>query len=167
MFFHWSLNNRKSPQVSRTLVSILAYLSNGVFWIVSMHPPISNSSSFLTKRLGIVPWVPITIGITVTFMFNSFFVLWQGVSTCVSFYLLWLFLCGLLGRQIIIQQVLIFLIISSRCGLLDEIRRSVCIWKSQRILWVSFFRKDSDLCIHHLVVWSNFIILHNSPPCRD
>ena len=33
MVFHWSLSNSKSPQVSRTLLSILAVLSNAVIWL--------------------------------------------------------------------------------------------------------------------------------------
>ena len=69
MVSRWSLSDSKSPQVFRTLLSILADLSNAVHWMVSTHPPISNSF----KPLGIVPSAPITIGITVTFMFHSFF----------------------------------------------------------------------------------------------
>ena len=39
MGFHWSFRDNKSPQVSRTLLSILAVLSNTVIWIVSTRPP--------------------------------------------------------------------------------------------------------------------------------
>ena len=35
MIFHWSLSDSKFPQVSRTLLSILAVLSNVVIWIIS------------------------------------------------------------------------------------------------------------------------------------
>ena len=56
MVFHWSLSDNKSPQVSRTLLSILAVLNNVVFWMVSNRPP--NA--------------PITIGIIITCMFYSF-----------------------------------------------------------------------------------------------
>ena len=41
--------------------------------MISAHPLISNSSSLLIKLLEIVSSAPITIGITVTFMFLSFF----------------------------------------------------------------------------------------------
>ena len=54
MVFHWSVRDRKIPQVCKT---ILADLNNAVVWIVSIRPPISNTSSFLTKT-------PITIDIT-------------------------------------------------------------------------------------------------------
>ena len=62
---------RKSPQVSRTLLSILAVLNNVVVWIVSTRPPTSKSSSPFSNPF--VPNAPITIGIIVTFMFHSFF----------------------------------------------------------------------------------------------
>ena len=45
MDFHWSLSDSKSPQVSRTLLSILAVLNNALVWMVSSRPPISKSSS--------------------------------------------------------------------------------------------------------------------------
>ena len=38
MVFHWSLSDSKSPQVSRTLLSILAVLNNAVVWMVSTRP---------------------------------------------------------------------------------------------------------------------------------
>ena len=69
--FHWI--DSKSPQVSRTRLSILTDYNNAIVWIVSTHPPKSNSSSSLTKSLGIVPSAQFTTSITVTFMFHSFF----------------------------------------------------------------------------------------------
>ena len=47
-------------------------------------------------------------------------------------------------------------------GCLAEIRWSVCISKSQRSLCISFSRTDSELCIYHLFIWSNYNFLHNS-----
>ena len=73
MVFHWSLSGSKSPQVSRTLLRILAVLSNAVVWIVSAHLPISKSSRPFNNPLVIVPKSQITIGTIVTFMFHSFF----------------------------------------------------------------------------------------------
>ena len=35
MVFNWRLSDNKSPQVFRTILSILADLSNAVVWIVS------------------------------------------------------------------------------------------------------------------------------------
>ena len=58
-------------------------------------------------------------------------------------------------------QVLSFLLINTRSGLLARIRWSVCISKSQRILWVSFSRMDSGLCVYHLVAGWKFNFLHS------
>ena len=70
MVFHWSLNDSKSPQVSRTLNSILADLNNAVVQMISvLHPMISAR----LKPLGTVQSTPIWIGITVTFMLQSLF----------------------------------------------------------------------------------------------
>ena len=49
MVFFWSLSDCKSPQVSRTLLSILADLNNAVVWLLSTFPLISKSSSPFTK----------------------------------------------------------------------------------------------------------------------
>ena len=73
MVFHWSLSNSKSPQVYWTLCSILAILNNVVAWMISTHLLISKSSSPFNNPLVTVSKGPITIGITVTFMFHSFF----------------------------------------------------------------------------------------------
>ena len=71
--FHWSLIGNKSPQISRTLLSILAVLNNAVVWMVSTHPPTFKSSSSFNNLLVTVPKPPITIGIIITFIFHSFF----------------------------------------------------------------------------------------------
>ena len=73
MVFHWRLSDSKSPQVSRILLSILAVFNNAVVWMVSTRPPTSKSSRPFNNPLVTVPKAPITIGIIVTFMFDSFF----------------------------------------------------------------------------------------------
>ena len=73
MVFHWSLSDSKSPQVSRTLLSILVVLNIAVVWMVSTPPPTSKSSSTSSNPLVTVPKAPITIGIIVTCMLHSFF----------------------------------------------------------------------------------------------
>ena len=72
-FFHRSLRDSKSHQVSRTLLSILTVLNNAVVWMVSTRPSTSNFSIPFSNPLVIVPNAPITIGIIVTCMFHSFF----------------------------------------------------------------------------------------------
>ena len=73
MVLHRSLSDCKSPQVSRTLLGILAVLNNAVVWMMSTRPRTSKSSSPFSNPLVIVPKALITIGIIVTFMFRSFF----------------------------------------------------------------------------------------------
>ena len=88
MVFHCNLSYRKSRQPSEDLLSIMVDLSITEVWIVLARPPISISSSLLTKSLEIVPRTPITL----TFIIHNFFqlsVLWQRPSTCCSFCLFW------------------------------------------------------------------------------
>ena len=66
MVFHWSLSDSKSPQVSRTLLGILAVFNNVIVWMVSTCPPTPKSSSPFSNPLVTVPKAPITIGIIVT-----------------------------------------------------------------------------------------------------
>ena len=51
MDFHWSQSDSKSPQVSRTLLSMLAFLNNIIVWMVLICPLISNSSNLLSNLL--------------------------------------------------------------------------------------------------------------------
>ena len=73
MVFHWRLSDSKFLHVSRTLPSILAVLNNAAVLMVSTRPPTSKSSRPFNKPLVTMPKAPITIVITVTFIFHSFF----------------------------------------------------------------------------------------------
>ena len=73
MVFHWSLSDSKSPQVTRTLLSILTVLNNAVVWMVSTRPLTFKSFSPFNNPLVTVRNAPITIGIIVTYMFYSLF----------------------------------------------------------------------------------------------
>ena len=75
MVFHWSLSDNKSPQVSITLLSILADLNNAGVWVVFTRTLIFKSSSPFINLLVNVLREPITININVTFTFHSFSVL--------------------------------------------------------------------------------------------
>ena len=146
MVFHRSLSDSKSPQVSRTLLSILAVLSNAVIGIVSTRPQTSESSRPFNKPLVIVLKAPITIGTIVTFMFHSFF-----NSLARSGYVSFLShsFSGQLGqesRQFCKLSFLLLIII--RSDLLAEIRWSVCMSKSHRSLCMSFSRTGAGLCMH-------------------
>ena len=56
MVFHWSLRGRKSPQVSKTLLNILADSNNAVVLVVLIRSPISNFSYLLSKCHVISHW---------------------------------------------------------------------------------------------------------------
>ena len=109
MVFHWSLSDSKSPQVSRTLLSILTDLNNALIWMVSTRPLISKSPCPLNNPSVPVPRAPTTIchfhvpqlfqfpsKVTVYVLFTSFnFTLWS-VETANSTILQVLFFCWLL-----------------------------------------------------------------------
>ena len=161
MVSHWNLSDSKSPQVSVTLLNILANLNNAVVWMVSVCPLIFMSSSPFTNLLGIVPSVPITIGIIVTLMFHSFFSS-LARSRYLSLYFLLILIFGLLWQQSPLFSRFFFWLTITRSSHLAEIRWSVCISKSQRNLCISYSRTDSRLCICYLFIWSNLNFLHNS-----
>ena len=73
MVFHQSLGDSKSPQVSRNLLCVLAGLNKSAIWIVSTRPLISKFSSLFINPLVIEPRTAITICITFTLIFHSFF----------------------------------------------------------------------------------------------
>ena len=99
MVSHRSLSDSKSPQVSRTLLSILADFNNTKIRIVFTCPLISKASSLFINPLGIIPNASTTISTTVAFMFHkSFSSLARFMYIC-FFSLSFIFLCGLPRRQ--------------------------------------------------------------------
>ena len=94
-------------------------------------------------------------------MFYRFLVLWQGLSTCLSFRFLWFSLCGPPRRQ------------NPQDGRFSEVFNYHKVWSSCRdqvnILCLKileeFYKSHSlgrILVWAYLVVWSNFNFLHNS-----
>ena len=166
MVFHWSLSDSKSPQASRTSLTILAVLSNAVVWKVSTHPPTSKSSRPFNTPIVIVPYAPITISTIVTFMFHSFFNSLARSRYLLSFHFPSDLFCGPPGQQS--QQFcrfsffFFFSLIIMRSGLLAGIKWSVFMLKSHRSLCESFSRTGAGLCIYHLFVLSNWNFLHIS-----
>ena len=144
MVFPWSLSDSKFPQVSRTLLSILAILNKTVVWMVFTRPPTSKSFSLFSKSLVTVPKAPITINLA--FMFHSFFNS-LARSRYLSFFshsfsfILWS--AGTV-KSTILQILFFFLLIIIRSGLLAEIRWFLCISKSHRT--------DAGLCKYYLFV---------------
>ena len=124
--------------------------------MVSTRPFISKSSSPRSNVLVTVTRAPITIGITVTFTFYSFFSIFSvGLGMYPSFRFLSILLCGQLGQQC--PQIVIFLF----CWLLYDLvpwpRLSdpFLFSKYKNSLCVTFPRTDSELSIYDLFAWSN------------
>ena len=148
-----TVNLLKSPP----LFSVFWLISNYVVaWMVSTRPIISKSFSPFIYPLGTVPWTTITIGITVTFLFQSFYSSPARSRYLSPFSLSFSFvLCAAGTAKSIFGGFSFFLLVIIKSSRLDEIRQSVCSSKSQRSLRVSFSRTDSRLCIYHWFVWSN------------
>ncbi len=161
MVFHWSLSDRKSPQVSRILLSIQADLNKAIVWMISTRPLISLSFSLCTNLLVTVPSAPITIGISVTFMFHSFFNSLKRSRNSSLFSASFSFALWSAGTVDCLTGS-IFLLTMIRSGHLAEIRWSKCTSKSHRIFCISFSRMGFGLSVYHLFVWSNLNFLHNS-----
>ena len=138
-------------------------LSLGLVWMVFTRSPTFKSSRPIYNPLVTLPKAPITIGIIVTFMFHSFFNS-LSKSRYLSFFshsfsfILW----SAGTAKSIILQILFFLLIIIRSGLLVEIMWSVCMSKSHRSLCVSFSKTGGGLCIYFLLVRSNWNFLHIS-----
>ena len=92
--------DRKSPEIPRTLLSILADIDNVVVWMFSTYRLISKSSSSFINPLGIAPSAPITIGITVTFILPSLVFISLTRYRYLFFFSLFqkILLCGPTGR---------------------------------------------------------------------
>ena len=162
MVFHRNLGDSKSPQVSSTLLRILAVLNNAMVWMVSTRPPTSKSSSHFSNPLLTVPNAPITIGIIVTCMFHRFFNS-LARSRYLSFFLhSFSFILWSAGTAKSTIQQFFFLLIIIRSGLLAEIRWSVCMSNSHWSLCVLFSRTGAGLCTYNLFVWSNSNFLNIS-----
>ena len=71
MVFHWSLSDRKSPQIYMTLLSILVDLNK--VWTVTISPVIFRFSCPCTNHLVTVRRATITVDKIFTFIFHSFF----------------------------------------------------------------------------------------------
>ena len=122
MVFHWRLSDSKSPQVSRTLLNILAVFNNAVVWMVSTRSPTSKSSGPFNNPLVTIPTAPITIGIIVTFMFHSFFNSLARSRYLSLFSHSFSFILWSAGTaKLTILQILFFLLIIIRSGLWAEI----------------------------------------------
>ena len=141
MIIHRSSSDSKSPQVPKTLLSTLADLNNAVVCMVLISPPISNSSSIISKLLVAIPSVLITSGITITLMFCSFYSS-LARSKYLSHFFFFFFFFAFFDFQFMVHRneethywvgsfffssFFFFCLFITRSGLLAGIRWSVCI----------------------------------------
>ena len=152
MLSHRSLSDSKSPQVSWTLLSILAGLNKAVVWIVSTCFLISKFSSPRPKPLVTVQRVRITIGITITFMFHGFFRSLARSRYLFFFSLLFDF------TQWSARTAKFFWLTLTRSDHLAEIRLSV----SQNLRRVCSSHSLGWILVSAYTIWSNFNFLRNS-----
>ena len=135
MVFHWSLSDSKSPQLFRTLLHVLTDPNNAVVRMVSTGPLISKSSTPCTNPLMTVPSAPITIGITATVKFHSFFQFLSKVQVLISlFAFLQYYSMVCRDTKVHNSTSCIFLLTITSSGHLAKIRSSVCKSKSLRSL---------------------------------
>ena len=137
MVFYWNFSDSKSPQTSRT---ILADLSKAAVCIFSIRPPISNSSSPLSKHSETVPSVPFTTGIAVNLKFLSFLSSLERSKYLSPSLSLIFTLWSAETAKSTSSLLFFFPVIITSSRLLARIRWSVCISKSQRISCVSIPR---------------------------
>ena len=143
-------------QVSRTLLSILAILSNAAVWMVSTRPLISKSSSSYIAPLVTALRVSITIGITVNYIFHSFFD-FLAIPSYLSFF------SG--TAKSTIRQLLFFCCCWFLLGLVVWSRLSdPFVSRNPREVCASHSSGQILVCaLYHLSTWSNnFNLLRNS-----
>ena len=164
--FHTSARWLAFTGVWVTLLSILAYLNNAVVWIGSARPSIFNSSNSPTTLTNL--WRPFQERqLQLVLPLLSYSTVLSGkVLVLVFLFAVFAFHSvvhwdGKVHKTVGSLYFFISLIIT-RSGYLSEIKGSIHISKSQRILWVSFSSADSVLCIYHLIVWWKFNLRHNS-----
>ena len=139
MVFYWSRRDSKSPHVSRTLLSIRTDLllfgwSLIIVWFLTLP---SLCRSFWAHQSQLVsPWPHVP---------QFFFLFSDKVKVLVSLFIFFDF-----------YSFFFFFLTIMRFDLLAWIRWSVCISKSQRILFISFSRTHSGLCTYHLFIESNY-----------
>ena len=164
MASHRSLSDSKSPQVSRTLLSILADLNHAVVWMVSTCSLIFMPYFPFTNPLKIVPSAPIIIGITVTLMFQIIFS-YRARSTYLPLFPLFVLfsLCGLPERQRPLFGRFPFFFADYHY-----------MWSSSRNLVIHLYFKISEKCLSLILqdrlgvilillfVWKKFNSFNNS-----
>ena len=142
--------------MTRKFLNILAYLDNGLSWFVLVfpRPPTRLLRVWIWFQIHQVQLVPPSLSCPIAFLV---------LLNCLYLHFLWISLCCPPGSfSPLIGRLSFFVFTITISGRLVDIMWSVCISKSPRNWCVSFCRTNSALSIYHLLVWSNFNLLHNS-----
>ena len=167
MVFHRTLSDSKSPQVFRTLLSILAVLKNTVVWMVSYrctHSQLLQSFGDCTKRTD-YHWYHRHFHIPQFFLFSSKVKVLNSLFACFQFY------SGLPGWPSPLFDRFSFLLNITTSGWLAEIRWSICSSKTQRILCIRFHGQFPGfaytICLYDQISFFRTILSGSpSPPYR-
>ena len=159
------MSDSKSPQVSRTLLNILAVLSRFILRFPSHPAPLPRLwEPFQVRQLQLVsPSLSCS---------TAFLVLGQDPSICLSFRFLLFSPRGLNDKVHFKANFLFFFSLFFFFSFfffsflyylvfwqgLDD----MFVSQNPRRFHISFSRIDSGFCIYHLVVWLNFNFLNNS-----
>ena len=134
------------------LQSVQADLSNAVVWMILIPNLVSNSSCLFSMSFGDgstrtkFNWYHRHFHVPLPFYLS-------GTTQVLIYYVDFFYFHSLVRRDGKSHWMINFLFYFTRFGRLVEIRWSVCISKSQRILCISFSCTDSGLSICHLIVW--------------
>ena len=164
MVIHWGLSDSKSPQVSRTLHSILAVLSNILVWMISCHPLISKSSRPFNNPLVTVPKALITIGIIVPFKFHSFFSSLARTRYLSFFSLAFKFiLWSARTAKSTILQVLFYLFFFLRAIIFTfGLKCLGKVSKKVKCSWCNGYRRRKWTRRHEFKSWTRLIAFHTA-----
>ena len=163
MVFHWCLSDRKSSQVSRTLINILVDRDSS--FVLQLFQSLFQSSGDRSKYTNynwhhrhprvpqyfFVHWESPRIYLLIVFYFHTV-IHWNGKIQQYLFFFLFFFL------------------IINRSGLLAGIWGSICITKSMRIFDVSFLRDGFWLvhipfgCMVEIKSLAQFLVDYHSHP---
>ena len=155
MVFYRSLSNSKSPQVSRTLLGILADINNTVVWRIPPRPLISKISSSCNNPLVTVPRAPVTIVIIVTFIFHSFFQFPSKLQVLIFlFAFLWFYSVVSQDTKVHNSASSLFFVDYYLVMVVWPRLGNPFVFQNPRgvSLCISFSKTDSWLCISHLFV---------------
>ena len=142
MVSYWWLSDSKSPQVSRSLLSILSELNNTVILMISTRPLISKPSSpfcniwgsFQVNQLHLVSQLPLC---SIVFFKSLVRSLYSSLFSLSFSFILW-------SAETAKST---FLLTITRSGRLAEIRWSVCMSKSQKVC-ASHFPGQIPGCVY-------------------